>query len=329
MAAGMLAPSSEASAPGPFLDLAQESLGRWPEFAARLEEESGQDCELSLCGVLGLVLDPGEVAPARERLVWQSAAGVRAEWLDAASVGDLEPAAASCAGAAWYPDEGHVHPARVIEALLLAGRRYSLEVRSGAEVVGWAGPGCGLQLSDDTEVGAAAVVLCAGAWTPKLAAALGCPELPVVPVRGQLIGLRRVPLAPRHVLYAGRRGYALTRRGGTVLVGATEEEAGFDASVTAAASERLLETGRRLLRDAAAAGLAGAWAGLRPRAPDELPVLGEVETDPARRCRVLVATGHHRNGVLLAPATATGMAEAALDGQVPADWDAFSPGRFH
>ncbi|HEX3607299.1 MAG TPA: glycine oxidase ThiO [Candidatus Dormibacteraeota bacterium] len=317
-AAGMLAPCSEAPEPGPFADLCRWSLGLWPALAAELLEEGGADCELDTGGLLRVALGEAEVAPLRSRAEAQSAAGVAVEWLEPAAVAADEPGLGDVAGAALYAGEGHVHSVRAVNALLSAARRRGAEVVSGVEVTGLDGGGA-LRLDDGRVLTAGDVVVCAGAWSDAVASCLGGPPLPVEPVRGQILGVRGVRPGLRRVVYAGAEGYAVAKRDGLTLVGATEERAGFDARPTEAADRGLRETGTRLLRGFAGATVAHTWVGLRPRAPDGLPLLGRIGDG------LFAATGHHRNGVLLAPATAGVMATAVLDGLAPAGWEAFDP----
>jgi glycine oxidase len=324
-AAGMLAPCSEATTPGPFLALARHSLRLWPAVAAELLEETGIDCELDTGGLLRVALDEADTPALRERIAWQRAAGATVEWLDGAALAGVEPALAGAAGAALHAGEGHVHSVRAVTALLTAARRHGAEVESGAEVVGGLDGG-GVRLAGGTRVAAGAVVVCAGAWTGALTATLGGPALPVEPVRGQLLGLRGLVPRPTRVLYAGLEGYAVAKRDGLTLVGATEEHAGFDTRPTEAAAERLRGVGARLLRGFPSATVAHTWVGLRPHAPDGLPLLGRLG-DAAGGGSLHTATGHYRNGVLLAPATAEGMASVLLDGVTPAGWEAFDPRR--
>jgi glycine oxidase len=324
-AAGMLAPCSEAPGPGPFLDLARHSLGLWPALTAALLEEGGIDCELDTGGLLRVALEQADIPRVRERLAWQQAAGVAVEWLDRGAAASAEPALSKVAGAALYHGEGHVHSVRAVTALLAAARRHGAEVHSGAEVVGGLAGG-GVRLADGRSLAASAVVLCAGAWTGAIAAAFGVSALTVEPVRGQLLGLRGLVPAPARVLYAGRQGYAVAKRDGLTLVGATEERAGFEARPTEVAEAALNEVGLRLLRGFPSATLVRTWVGLRPRSSDGLPLLGQLP-DVTGDSTLFVATGHFRNGVLLAPATTQGMASMVLDRVRPAGWDAFDPRR--
>ena len=326
-AAGMLAPCSEASAAGPFLDIGRQSLALWPGFAAALLAETGVDCELALDGLLRVAVDPDDAEELGRHVTWQRELGIDVEVIDPVTARALEPAIADgVLAAAWYPHEGHVHSPRAVRALVAALHRLGVEVRTGTPVRG-AARGGAIRLAGGESLSAAVVVLAAGAHAGDLAASLGAAPLPVRPVRGQLIGLRGIPLLPRRVVFGGLLGYAVAKRNGLLLVGATEEEAGHDVRVTASATEALLGTGRRLIRGAGDATLAHAWAGLRPATPDALPLLGEVATTAATR--LVVAAGHYRNGVLLAPATAEGIATLALEGTTPAGWETFDPRRFN
>jgi glycine oxidase len=325
-AAGMLAPSSEADEPDAFFEVARASLALWPELAAAAAEASGIDCGLVTDGLLRLAADAEEATALQHRLIWQRSAGVKVDWLDEAMALATEPAcAAALHGAAWYSAEGHVDSRAAVRALAAGAEHLGAALLEGVEMVG-ATPGGGLRLADGRSVNAATVVVAAGAWSGTVVARLDLPPPPVRPLRGQLVVLEGVRRLPRRVLYAGRLGYAVTKRDGRLLVGATEEDAGFAVRATAAATEQLLATGRRLVTGAAEATLLGSRVGLRPATPDRLPLLGELGHLGATR--VLIASGHHRNGILLAPITAAGTAQLALDGIVPPGWEPFDPRRF-
>lgn len=324
-AAGMLAPCSEAHQPGPFLDLARESLALWPGVAAAIEDDGGVDPQLHLDGLLRVALGEEDAAQVQARLAWQRAAGIaEGTWVDACRALEIEPALRpDIAGAAWYPGEGHVHSRHAVSALVAAARARGAEVRSGAEVTGLSPQGVALRGAPD--VAAGTVVLAAGAWLGRLAARFGA-ALPVEPVGGQLLALHGLPRTPRTVLYAGLHGYVVAKRDGTVLAGATEEHRGFDTAPSPDVAERLRRQAERLLAGAEQATASADWTGLRPAAPDRLPLLGPL---PGRDdTRVLVAGAHYRNGVLLAPVTARGIADLALDGRAPEAWRPFDPRRF-
>lgn len=325
-AAGMLAPSSEADAPGAFFDAARTSLAMWPKLAATVAEASGIDCALIHSGLLRVAHDAEDAAALQRRVAWQRAAGVDTEWLDEPRTLGMEPACAEAPhGAAWYPEAAHVDSPAAVRALAAGAQRLGATLLKGKEVIG-ASRGGALRVAGLADLDAATVVVAAGAWSGLVATALGLHSPPLVPTRGQLVMLRGARRLPHTVLYAGRLGYALAKRDGTLIVGATEEQAGFDLRPTAAATEQLLATARQLVSGAAEATLIGSRVGLRPTTPDHLPLLGELGNLGATR--VLIASGHHRNGVLLAPLTATAMAQLALDGTAPPELEAFDPRRF-
>lgn len=325
VAAGMLAPASEADAPGPFLDLARRSLALWPTLAARLAE-AGAACGLVLDGLVRPALDEADAQRCHAAVGWQRAAGIAVEWLDAAAVREIEPALGPVVGGAWYPQEGHVPAARAVAALrAVASARGALTI--GARVVGWQSPGA-LRLDGAEPLTAPVVVVAGGAWTSSILDALGAPQMDVRPVRGQLVHLALDALRPRRVVYAGRLGYVLARRDGTVVVGATSEEAGFTATPSPEATRRLLDQAARLVPTLVAGRVVATPVGLRPATADGLPVVGELEAPAqAGTTRLVVATGHFRNGVLLAPITATAVADLALEGRLGAEWAPFGPER--
>ena len=317
-AAGMLAPWSEPGSRA-FLDLALRSLAAYPTWAEALEEESGLRVGLDISGKLDVAFHEGEaeaLRPAVER------AGGALEWVDRDALRDLEPDLDPAAvGAAWSPSEGSVDNRLLVRALWVAAARAGVRFRLGREVVSVApasGGGVRIALRGGRTLRADKAVVAAGAWSGRIGGAPGA--LPVRPVRGQMAALS-TPDGPRHVVY-GPGGYALRRGAGLALVGATEEEAGFDNRTTAAGVAAVLGAWARLFPARAHAALAATWSGLRPGTPDGDPILGP---HPGGE-DVWYATGHFRNGILLAPETARLCAAALLDGHAPPR--AFRPDRF-
>jgi len=326
-AAGMLAPCSEAHEAGPFLDLARASLALWPDLARRAQEDSGRDPELNLDGLLRVALDDEAADDVQARLRWQRDSGISTgEWVDAAAARELEPALADgILGAGWYPHEGHVHSRPAVRALVEASRRHGAEVIIGAAVAGPARSVPGVRLQGGEEIHATRTVLAAGSWLAELSQAFGA-ALPIRPVHGQVAVLHGVPAPPRRVVYGGLHGYVVAKRDGTVLAGATEEDRGFDVTPDPEVTARLQARAARLVRGAAEATAVHAWTGLRPCAPDRLPLLGPLPGEASGS--VLVAGGHYRNGVLLAPVTARGIAAMLTGEGAPPGWEPFDPRRF-
>jgi glycine oxidase len=329
VAAGMLAPAGEAywgEERAAAMSLA--AAGAWPGFAAELEAASGEPVGYARRGALHLALDRDEAEVLRRRASLMAALGLRAEWLTASECRRLEPGVtADCAGGLHAPDEAAVDPRVVLRVLQVAAERAGAEVVEGAEVVAGVeedGRLAGVTTMTGGAHRAAAVVLATGAWA---GGATWIPEEarpPVRPVKGQVLVLRgpaETPVCER--LIVTERVYLVPRDDGRLVVGATVEEQGFDRRVTAGGIHELLREAYRALPDIAELEMAEALAGLRPGTPDNLPLVG-----PSGLDGLLLATGHYRNGVLLAPVTADAIA-AALEGAPPqASMEAANPGRF-
>ncbi len=296
-AGGMLAPQVEAHGPGPLLELGLTARALFPDVAERL----GGGFDLDLSGIVRVTFTEEGAAELRSRAEWQGRRGLQARILDAAEARDRVPGLAGDPRAAlWVPD-GQLDPARLTVALAEEAVRHGARVREGVPAL-HVGPG-----RVDTAAGpvvAGAVVVAAGAWSGPLTAAPG------YPVKGQRVVLRLPGHPLRHTTW-GDGCYLVPKAGGRVLVGATEEpEAGFDRRVTAEALARLLRAAAAVIPALAGAEVMEPWAGLRPGSPDGLPLIGPAPGLDG----VWLATGHQRNGILLAPWTAHLIADALLEG---------------
>jgi glycine oxidase len=297
---------------------------RWAAFAAGLEDETGLPVHYRDEGTLVVALSDGEAADLEERARDQRRHGLRAEWLEARAARDLEPGLAPDArGALYLPDDRQVDPVALMGAAVEAlASRAGIRVETATAVT--AVESSGGRVAGVTTAGRASaaeiVVLAAGAWSAGIG---GLPRpLAVRPVKGQMAALRPIPMPIRHVV-GGRSAYCVPRDDGRVVVGATVEEAGFDESVHPPAVAALVAAVAAAVPALTAAPLESSWAGLRPGTPDDLPVLGE---DPARP-GLLYATGHYRNGILLAPLTAELVSALARGESPPVDLTPFSPAR--
>lgn len=306
-AAGMLTPTSEASDAGVFYRAAQRSLAGFESLVAELLERSGVDCEFVRCGTLRLAFDESEAARLRERSVAFDDASL--EWLDAAALRSAEPlAAAPAVGGMFAPAEAHVRSPLLARAYAAAARRLGARVETGVEVTGLrlAGERVAAVETHDGAWTTPRAIVCAGAWSATGGVwPAGIAPPPVVPVRGQILSVEAPTPAPATTLLGGG-GYVVPKRDGSLVVGATEEHVGFDARVTGDGLRRVLDMGIHLIPAVADCTFRSAWAGLRPASPDGLPIIGPVEPVEG----LAVATGHHRNGVLLSP----------LTGEIVADW---------
>lgn len=318
-AAGMLTPQAEAHAPGPFFDLALESRNLYPAWSRRLLEETGIDVGYRQTGLLQCSF--GEGREDSDAYSWQRERGLRVEdrpreTLGGVLGGRLSPEVAS---AVFFPDEGAVDARLLTRAVWLSAERRGARIVTGSAVTRFRVEG-GVCRGVETEAGALEarlVVDAAGAW----AAFDPAFSVPVEPVRGQIVQVRVVG-EPLSTLVCSDEVYLVPRADGTVLLGSTVEHAGFRKEVTAGAVEQLLAAAARLVPSIAAARFVTAWAGLRPGTPDGLPILG---ASPV--AGLLFATGHFRNGILLAPLTAKLLADA-ITGEPARDLSAFSIERF-
>ena len=328
VAAGMLAPVGEAIwGEDELLALNLESHRRWPSFAGELAEHSGLDVGYLQQGALHLALDRDEAEQLRRRHRLHDEVGLSSRWLRPSECRALEPGVAPAVTAGLHAEsEASVDPVRLTAALAAALERSGGRIETGAEVVAARFDGGDPELrtaSGETFVGAA-VVLATGSWAGS---AQWLPEVarpPVRPVKGEILtvrGSRTEPLCERMVVT--ERVYVVPREDGRAIVGATMEEAGFDTTVTAGGIHELLREAYRVLPEIAEMELAETSAGLRPGSPDNSPLIGRGALD-----RLLVAGGHHRNGVLLAPVTGESVAALLAGDQPPVDLEPFSPTRF-
>ncbi len=324
--AGMLSPVSEAAEDGPFLDFGLASLRLWPGWAAELEAEAGTTVEFRESGKLRVALSPGEEERLRSRVTWARERDLAVEWLDAPSLRKEVPQLAETVrGGIRVEPDFRVDNRLLGRALERAAGEAGVEVRPGTPVRGIRSHGnrvTGVELEDGSILPTPRVVVAAGAWSASLEG-LSAP-LPVRPVRGQMLSLRP-PSLPSHRLVESEEVYLVPRADGRLLVGATMEETGFEAGVTAGGIRDLLAGVLRLCPELAGSPLVELWSGFRPGSPDGNPILGP---DPALE-GLFLGTGHFRNGILLAPLTALILGSLAAEADAPAIPRAFRPGRFH
>jgi glycine oxidase len=322
--AGMLAPQAESSAPSPFLALARASQSLYPDLAVELHEETGVDIELQSSGNLVCFLDEGDEAVGRAAAAWQREAGLKAELLSREDALRLEPGLTpEVRGALFFAEDQWVNNVRLVAALAQAAASRGVEFLRGevTKLVVSGDRAIGVKVGEEI-LAAGSVLLAAGAWSGRLVAPLGL-TLPVEPVRGQMLSLSFTPRTLRHLLHV-KEHYLVPRAGGEILVGASMERAGFSKQVTAGSISALLNSAIRLVPDLAEAPVTATWAGFRPGTPDERPILGPYPGVEG----LSVATGHFRNGILLAPITARLMRELIVDGAPSLDLTPFLPDRF-
>jgi glycine oxidase len=324
-AGGILAPQVEADHADAFFRLACASRDLYPAFAQSLQEETGIGVELDTTGTLCVGFTPEHGEELRRRYEWQASKGLQVEWLSGDEARRVEPClSASVALALRLPNDFQVENRRLVNALLSANKKLGVQLSSNCLV-------SALKIEREkvrgveTSLGFVAtpiVVVAAGAWS-SLIDSPGLPPIEIEPVRGQMLCFSADSNIAQHVIFSAR-GYVVPRRDGRVLAGSTAEHVGFDKCVTDDGIETIKAMAREISHAIAALPVIDSWAGFRPRAKDDLPVIGPCEEVEG----LFYATGHYRNGILLAPITGEVIANAIVQAVTPVDLSAFSPDRF-
>ncbi len=337
-AAGMLTPIAEAAyAEREIFALGQNSLRRYPAFIAELESVTGLPTGFRQTGTLQVAFDSDDLAMLAELQVLQATFGVHLRKLAARECRDAEPMLdPSVRGGLLAADDGSVDPRRLTAALLTAAEGAGARIipQPAAEVTCADGRAKGALLADGRRVTAAQVVLAAGWQSATLPGLPPGIAPPVRPVKGQIVRLRgsaeRSAGGPPGLLRRTVRGivhgssvYLVPRASGELVIGATQEDLGPDTTVTAGGIWELLRDARTLVPGITELEFADAVAGLRPGTPDNAPVIG-----PSELPGLVLATGHFRAGVLLAPVTADTVTHFLTTGAADPLWQAFRPGRF-
>jgi glycine oxidase len=309
------------------LSLTLESQRLWPQFARELEAAAGMSVGYRDEGTLVIALNRDDAAQLRHSYEFQKGLGLDLEWLTAAAAREREPhLKPGIAAAVWSPRDHQVENRLLGRALALAARRAGVELIEHCpvrEIVLAGGRATGVVSERGRDL-ADIVVLAAGAWSREIGGVPPAYLPPVRPIKGQMLALQMDPAAPllRHVLWLPR-GYLVPRLDGRLVIGGTVEERGFDARLTAGGIFALIEGAWRAVPTIEELPIAEMWVGFRPGSRDDAPMLGPSGID-----RLVVATGHHRNGILLTPVTAAAVSAYVLSGRLPDIARPFSPERF-
>jgi glycine oxidase len=311
-AAGMLAPSVEQSE-GPAHDFAIAARDFYPDFLEGLADATGIRVPLNRLGILQVALTERGVKGLRKT------AAETSTWIERAELTELEPTLGHAIGAVFNPDDGAVDNVVLMNALEVAVDKSDSISRFESPVVRVSTRSPSVTLASSQQLDANTVVIAAGAWGSSIEGITGIDA--VTPCRGQLISYKSIGL--RHVTY-GPRGYLVPRASGTIVAGSTMEDVGFDASTTPEGLAKVQSAAEEIAPALAISPVTQEWAGLRPITPDMLPIIGR---DPVFD-HVIYASGHSRNGILMAPLTGETVAALAV-GESPAhDLSQFRPGRF-
>lgn len=327
VAGGMVGAVAESSFENdPLVAYARESLARFPSFIEELVADSGMSVPLDLGGILVTVLHADDAPEVRRVYEHRRDAGLPVEWLTGAEVREREPMLSPRVRAAmWMPGEGQVEHRAMLTALVAACRNAGATVRADAAVGGMRVSGGSVTgvVAGDEEIAGDRVVLCAGAWSGGIEGVPPSCVGTLHPVKGQIIALRADVRYPISRVVRTRGAYIVPKADGRVLVGATQEDMGFDVTPTAGPVMELLAHAWEALPCIYELPIDAVEAGLRPGTHDHMPLFGPTEVDGLFAC-----TGHFRHGILLAPATADDACDAIVGGTMPERCARFSPERF-
>lgn len=323
--AGVLAPQGALPFHRPYLDLCLSSRDLFADWSARLLDETGIDIEYRTEGGLQVAFDDEEAEKLAQRFRHQRELGLPVERLTGEAARTLEPMLSPDTRCGLLFEGMHqVENRRLVQALVAAVKSRGGVFRTGdpvIDVIVRRNRAAGVVLPGE-RIGADRVVMAAGAWSGLLNWMPGLPP-PVQPVRGQIVCVDGSALTPITRVINGLGQYLVPRRDGRVLLGATVEKAGFDTRVTAGGLSVVMQHGLRMAPGLAGAPVVETWAGLRPMSKDGKPILG-----PASLEHLVLATGHYRNGILLAPITGRLVADYLATGKVPEAMAPFLPDRF-
>lgn len=321
--AGIISPAPENPGMIPVVPLGKASRALYPEFAAMVEEISGQSVGFRPKGTLEAIFSRDAREELSTIIALHHGLGLPAEPLRAEEARKLEPALSEEVRAGVLrPDEASVDNRALTRAVLKAAKRSGAEIfaGNGAEAVWSEGNRCAGFILQKDKVEAKWTIIAAGCFSAGIEGVAA--YAPVRPAKGQMVSVRAAGVRIERVLWS-EKIYLVPRNDGRILAGSTIEHVGFEKSPTAGGMEKILSAAIELAPGLRNARIEESWAGLRPDSPDHLPILGPTDVDG-----LLMATGHYRSGILLAPLTARLLREWITEGRVSADWDRLSPMRF-
>ncbi|HSN81296.1 MAG TPA: glycine oxidase ThiO [Polyangiales bacterium] len=323
-AAGILGPTVESFDDALALQLGRRSRELHAELSDELDELFGIDVGFRRCGVIKVALDEAELGELDVQASRLDVQGVRCMRWSREELLQEEPAAnPESAGALSIPEDAQVEPKKLLSAVAIGAEHEGVTFRTGSsvrEVEVSSGRARGVRLDEET-IEAERVVVAAGSWT-TLIPGLPMPAKTIYPVRGQMVSTHTRPPVFRRVVF-GAGGYVVTRPDGRVLCGSTMERVGFERGITFGGMADVIRKAIRIAPRLAAAPIDGHWSSFRPGTPDGLPLVGETRIEG-----LFLASGHYRNGILLAPLTAELIADAMSGKAGSREAEALSPRRF-
>jgi glycine oxidase len=321
--AGMISPAPETAAMISFMPLSMASVALYPQFIEKIEKLTGLSVGYRPDGTLDVILDGDPKEELSTIIAMQHGVGLKAEALNGEKTRELEPAVTEEVQAAVFrPEEASLDTRILSKGALQAAESKGVQVfaKNGAKAIWKEGARCKGLLLENGQVEAKWTIIAAGCFSARIDGV--APYAPVFPAKGQMVGLRSEEVQLKHVLWL-EHTYLVPRNDGRIIAGSTIERTGFDHDVTAGGINKILSGALRLVPGLASARIEETWAGLRPDSPDHLPIIGPTDAQG-----LLIATGHFRSGILLAPVTARLIRDWVVKQAVEVSWNRYSPMRF-
>lgn len=327
VAGGMLAPLSEYGFEhDAFLALGMKSLARYPGFLEELAADSGETVALDTRGTLSVGLDRDDTEALRRVYRFREHRGLPVQWMSGSEAREIEPQLSPrVASGMWIPDDYQVNNHELVGALAAAFTARGGRLREHCEVRGVRVSGDrveGVEVDEGLER-ADVVVVAAGCWSARIPGIPDEARPPVRPIKGQIVSLRECDGFRLGRVVRTPDCYLASKGDGRLLIGATEEDMGFDTTATAGPVMRLIERAWEAVPGIYDLPIESIDVGLRPGSRDHLPIIGTTSVEG-----LVMATGHYRHGILLTPATADGVCDALTGGGFSDDMAAFTPARF-
>ena len=323
--AGILSPQAEMDQMSPLTELCVASRNLYSDFVQEFISRTGVHIEFSKPGLLYVALSEEEQIELEKRYQWQRKTGLAVQRLARQEVlqveNELGPEVRS---ALFFPEEAYVDNVKLLEALIIACGLLRVRLVTGCQAISLWSEGQRVK-GVDTNLGmwpAEKVIIAAGSWSSMINIPLPY-KVPITPARGQLVAVKSPTLFLNHVIYSAK-GYLVPRRDGRVFLGSTVEWVGYNKNVTLEGLHHIISGALAIFPGMKSLALSSCWAGLRPYCEDGAPVLGSTEIEG-----LFFATGHFRNGLLLAPITAKLMTDLIITGRLPRLLESFSPTRFN
>jgi glycine oxidase len=311
------------------LPIFEKSHYAWPKFAKELENKSGKSIGYRKEGTLMIACDIHEEQKLKNNYNFLKNNKVNISWLSGNKIREKEPYVSNNVLSGFFsPEDHHVNNRYILDALITILKKNKnncifKENTKVEKIITDKDQVIGVKTRNET-IKTKEIIVCSGAWTNKIKN-IEIKEVPIRPVKGQMVCLK-MPKGTsllKHILWR-ENVYLVPRDNSDLIIGATEEEMGFDKSLTAGGIYNLLKIAREVLPAIEDLSIVESWSGLRPATRDEAPIIG-----PSKKIKGLIyATGHHRNGILLAPLTSNVIKNYYLNGKIENDFNNFKPGRF-